>query len=44
METEKKMRYGIKKTKYLMVKTGKEREEIVQENVKSGTLWESETY
>ena len=34
MENEKKMRYGLKKTKYMMVKTGKEREEIVQENVK----------
>ena len=29
MEKEKKMRYGLKKTKYMMVKTGKEREEIV---------------
>ena len=30
MEKEKKMRYGPKKTKYMMVKTGKEREGIVQ--------------
>ena len=29
MEKEMKMRYGPKKTKYMMVKTGKEREEIV---------------
>ena len=29
MEKENKMRYGPKKTKYMMVKTGKEREEIV---------------
>ena len=35
MEKEKKMRYGLKTTKYMMVKTGKEREEIVQEKVKS---------
>ena len=34
-EKEKKMRYGLKKTKYMMVKTGKEKEEIVQEKVKS---------
>ena len=30
MEKEKKMRYGLKKTTYMMVKTEKEREEIVQ--------------
>ena len=35
MEKEKEMRYGLKTTKYMMVKTGKEREEIVQEKVKS---------
>ena len=36
IEEEKKIRYGLKKnTKYMMVKTGKEREEIVQEKVKS---------
>ena len=35
---------GLKKTKYLMAKTGKERKEIVQENVKSGTVWKTETY
>ena len=44
MEKEKKMRYGLKKTKYMMVKTGKEREEIVQENVKSGEVCKTETY
>ena len=42
MEKEKKMRYGPKKTKYMMVKTGKEREEIVQ--VKSGAVQKIETY
>ena len=30
MEKEKKMRYGLKKTTYMMVKTEKDREEIVQ--------------
>ena len=44
MENEKKMRYGLKKTKYMMVKTGKESEEIVQENVKSGAVRKTEAY
>ena len=44
MEKQKKIRYGPKKTKYMMVKTGKEREEIVQENVKSGEVCKTETY
>ena len=44
MEKEMKMRYGPKKTKYMMVKTGKEREEIVQEKVKSGAVQKTETY
>ena len=44
MEKEKKMRYGLKETKNIMVKTEKEREEIVQENVKSGTVRKTETY
>ena len=43
MEKEKKMRYGLKKTKYMMVKTGKEREEM-EENVKSGTVKKIETF
>ena len=43
MEKEKKMRYMLK-TKYMMVKTGKEREEIVQEKVKSGAVQKTETY
>ena len=37
------MRYGLKKTKYMMVKTGKEREEM-EENVKSGTVKKIETF
>ena len=42
MEKEKKMRYGVKKTKkYMMVKTGKE---IVQEKVQSGAVLKNETY
>ena len=43
MEKEKKMRYGLKKTKYMMLKTGKDRKEIVQEKVKSGKVQKNET-
>ena len=38
------MRYGLKKTKYMIVKTGKEREVIVQEKVKLGVVLKTETY
>ena len=44
MEKEKKMKYGLKKTKYMMVKTGNKREEIVQEHAKSGEVRKTETY
>ena len=46
VEKEKKMRYGVEKAKYMMVKPEKEREreEIVQDNVKSRTVWKAETY
>ena len=43
MEEEKKMRYKPKKTKYMIIKTGKEREEIVQEKVKPGAVQKTET-
>ena len=43
MEKEKKMTYGLKKTKYMMVKTGKESEQM-EENVKSGTVKKIETF
>ena len=36
MEKEKKMRYVLQKTKYMMVRTGKEKEEIVY-TIKSKT-------
>ena len=39
MEKKKKMRYGLKRTKYIIVKTGKEREEI-----KSRAVQKTETY
>ena len=44
MEKEMNMRYGPKKVKYMMVKTGKEGEEIVQEKVKSGAVQKTRTY
>ena len=44
MEKEKKTRYGLQKTKYMMVKLGKEREEIIQEKVKSGAVQKTEMY
>ena len=36
IEKEKKMRYGLKKAKYMMVKTDKEREEIRESSWKRG--------
>ena len=44
MGKEKKMWYGLKKTKYMIVKTAKEKEEIVQVNVKSGEVCKTKTY
>ena len=36
METEKKMIYGLKKTKYTVINTGNEPEEVIEERVKEG--------
>ena len=44
MEKMKKMSCGLKKTKDVMITTGKEREQMVEENVKSGTVQKTETY
>ena len=44
IEKEKKMRYGLKKKKYMMVKTGKEREEIINKKVKSGAVQKDKIY
>ena len=38
MEVEKKMKYSLSKTKYMVVKTGKEKEEAVSEQVKAGDI------
>ena len=34
MEIEKKMMYGLKKTKYMVINAGKESEEVIEERVK----------
>ena len=36
METENKMIYGFKKTKYMVINMGKEPEEVIEERVKEG--------
>ena len=33
MEIEKKMMYGLKKTKYMVINAGKEPEEVIEERV-----------
>ena len=34
MKIEKKIIYGLKKTKYMVINTGKEPEEIIEDGVK----------
>ena len=43
MEIEKKMIYELKKTKYMVINTGKEPEEII-ERVKEGIVQETGIY
>ena len=38
MEIEKKMIYGLKKTKYMVINTGKGPEEVIEERVKKGIV------
>ena len=38
MEKEKKISFGLKKTKYMIVKTGREEEEEINEAVKAGRI------
>ena len=38
MEREKKISFGLKKTKYMIVKTGREEEEEINETVKAGRI------
>ena len=44
MEIEKKMIYGSKKTKYMVINTGKEPEEVTEERVKEGIVQETDIY
>ena len=44
MEVEKKMKYSLSKTKYMVVKTGKEKEEDISEQVKAGNIQRTKKY
>ena len=44
MEIEKKLIHGLKKTKYMVINTGKEPEEIIEERVKEGIAKETDIY
>ena len=44
METEKKMIYGLKKTRYMVINTGKEPEEVIEDRVKEGIVQEVDIY
>ena len=44
MEIEKKMIYRLKKTKYMVINTGKEPEEVIEERVKEGIVQETDIY
>ena len=40
----KKIQYGLKKTKYLTIRTGREKQEKTEEEVKEGKIDEVDTY
>ena len=44
METEKKIVYGLKKTKYMTIITGREKQEQIEEEVKERKIDEVDTY
>ena len=44
MENEKKMIYGLKKTKCMVINTGKEPEEVTEERAKEGIAQETDIY
>ena len=44
MKIEKKMIYGLKKTKYMVIKTWKEPKEVIEERVKEGVVQETDIY
>ena len=38
------MIYGLKKTKYMVINMGKEPEEVIEERVNKGIVWETDIY
>ena len=44
MEKLKKTTYGLQKTKYMVLNTGNEKEEVIQEQVKEGTVMKTKEY
>ena len=42
MEIEKNMIYGLKKTKYMVINTGKDPKEVIEERVKEGVVQETD--
>ena len=44
IEIEKKIMYGLKKTEYMIINTGKEPEEVIEERVKEGIVQETDVY
>ena len=44
METRKKFSYGLKKTKFMVVNTGRGEKEKIEENVKAGYVTECDEY
>ena len=44
MEKMKKTTYGLKKTKHMTINTGREKEEVIEEQVKEGTVTKTNEY
>ena len=44
MEKMKKTTYGLKKTQYMVMNTGREKEEIIEEEVKEGVVQRTKEY
>ena len=44
MEKLKKTTYGLKKTKHMVMNTGNEKEESIEEQVKEGTVMKTYEY
>ena len=44
MEIEKKVAWGLKKTKYMVINTRKKPEQAMQEKVKEGIIQETDIY